>query len=329
MAAPTKLSQLTLHGAPSSRPAGGTSGVSTDPTSGQIQLQQAVLPPPSRKVPQRTYAQIRGLANSSLAGSDSTVEQPGEIVVNFPAMPDVIDFTRTANYNNVAASSPGLADGLHIYTGTSPLTLELSFTLHSYDVDFTAQDGPVALLAIAARLHALTLPIWQKNTGSLILTAASAIELPKANGSFGSEQALRALGNPANPFQPIGTYYPMACQLRIITAAWTRGTITTDYGVFCRGFVTKATARLKGPWLYGGPNLQNLPSSAEYAITFVHQPGFSNDQANPLQNIQTMAQDVYQRFYNQDQLSKLASYTQTAQDAGGATDAQATYHGLQ
>ena len=115
--------------------------------------------PLSNPTRNRVFAQLRSWVLDSAMKPTSVDEGAGDIVINFPAMPETIELARRANYTNMLANSPATPDGSHIYRSTDPLKIPIKFTAHSNDVEYTKEDGPVALLQIAARLHALTLPI--------------------------------------------------------------------------------------------------------------------------------------------------------------------------
>jgi hypothetical protein len=282
------------------------------------------LATPQRK---RVFAQLRSI--NTLKGAQQFNENVGQVIINFPAMPDVIELARRANYNNMAANSPANPDGFHIYRSTDPLKIPISFSAHAFDVEYTGKDGPVALLQMAAGLHALTLPI-----------VASALETTNSTAFPNMKQAPDTTNNA--PAAKIGvattgatntepsftsrdfynannqvTHFPVPCILDIMLARW--GTV--EYGIQCYGFVEDVSVKLKGPWLQGRAatdsldDLRNMPSIAEYAFTFVHQPGYTNDyvgnrigdRAASLLGLQAMAADVYKRLYNQVELDKLSS----------------------
>ena len=275
----------------------------------------------------RVFAQLRSVVGSIRDRSTGLDEAPGQIVINFPAMPETIELVRRANYVNMLANSPATPDGFHFYRSTDPLKIPVKFAVHAFDADYTKADGPVALLQMAARLHALTLPIIKAGahgTGSGVetLPAAAApptgvgvqrVEASQVNTSASFEKAQASNAN--EQFM----YFPAPCHLNILMARWK----STEYGIHCAGFVEEVSVVLRGPWLQGRASggsmdeddLRNLPSSADFSFTFVHQPGFTNNYIGGRSNakagsalmLQALAADVYQRLYNQVQLGKLSS----------------------
>lgn len=291
----------------------------------------------------RVFAQLRSWIR--VGAPPSVDEGPGDIVINFPVMPDTIELARRVNYTNMAANSPATPDGFHVYRSTEPLKIPIKFTAHSYDVEYTRDDGPVALLQIAARLHALTLPIMTSTskrgdfTVQQLQTEPTAPDKPAGPGSQPVDGAAVAKTVAASNFftqnvtavnpNDMQIYFPVPCILNILLAEW-RGKV--EYGIYCSGFVEDVSVTLHGPWLQGRANsghldgLRNMPSYVDYAFTFVHQPGYTNNflggalggantgQASTSMVLQAMAQDVYQRLFNQIQMDKLSTRVGGVQD---------------
>jgi hypothetical protein len=273
---------------------------------------------PGRRAQPLTYACLK-----SLAPGYDPVAVARRVTIYFPAMPEVVELARQAQYNNQGNLSPITPDGIHIYQSTKPLEIKIDFSLHAYDTDYLQdQFGPVALLGLAAQLHSLTLPIYKG--GSVKYPNTTVAPPPGAATGAGAQlseaaqaaaAAAKAVQSGFNKGQGNGLNFawPTACQLTLIKA--TRN--GTDYGVDCLGFVRDVAVKLHGPWLYGGDNLQNLPTSADYSFTFVQQPGYTNDLTGAggsgalnAQVTPVMAGDVFARLYNQNDLNALQAAPQ-------------------
>lgn len=299
------------------------------------------------KVPRRatTYAVLKTMVNMGLR-DDVRGQLPGQddasdqIVINFPCMPDTIDLSRRANYKNLL-HTPVVPDGLHFYDYTEPLSIPLSFSLHGYDEDYCGSYGPLMLLSIAAKLHALTLPIRpddeRPEAPTLVLTQV----MP--NGS--TDQALldKLHAKETADFEEKTTYFrngveqkissyarfafPPACSLNIMMAQLGDVPGSTNasndgmhsLGINCIGFLTDVRVVFKGPWLQGsfsGDGLRNLPTEAEYSFTFIHQPGYTNNiLGSSTFPITTTANTIYKRLYNTADLSNRVTYAGI--DGGG------------
>lgn len=284
----------------------------------------------------RVFAQLRSVVGqiASTTNDADLDELNGQIVINFPAMPNEIELIRRANYTNMA-NTMATPDGFHFYNYTDPLRIPIKFTVHAFDIEYTRNDGPVALLQMAARLHALTLPIIKRSdvTSNLATNQTSIAPATKA-GSTGLEGTTKTTF--ANSVAVIGndqiTYFPAPCRLNILMAR----RAGTEYGVHCSGFVEEVNVTLRGPWLQGraddsslSDGYRNLPSSADFGFTFVHQPGYSNmfqggntggGEGTSLSSslmLQAMASDVYKRLYNQVDFTKFSSVP-AGQDIGVA-----------
>lgn len=274
-----------------------------------------------------TYAVLRSLVsivqvdqngvaitNSILDGVN---EVDGQIVINFPCMPDQIELARTANFTNVT-KTPNRPDGYHTYVNTEPLKIPLTFRLSAYDDYCDPRHGPLVLLAMAAKLHALCMPIAASLSAQS--TAPSTSGAPTIGGS---EQAQKAPPFTAgyspekNPFA-----WPPACNLDIMMAQVGGGSGQTaatnngvSMGINCNGFIMDVRVVFSGPWLQGSfkdAGTRNLPTMAEFSFTFVHQPGYTNaisKQAGKDVNIYTTARDIYNRLYNTADLNAATGFT--------------------
>lgn len=267
-------------------------------------------------VPSRGYAaQLRSLGSTAkgtaadLTDQDSNVESAGTIKINFPSMPQEIDLTRVSEYT--VHNNQALPDGFHVYKHTNPLEIPLSFELSATDREYVL-DGPIGLLAIGAKLHALTLPIIQSNADFKTRQAPK----PDAGGLGASEnqqvdQADKnrsAIDRGDNGFDTSAPFYfPPACILNLVVG------FNGGHGIRCVGYVSRASVKLRGPWLTATDgSFRNLPSRAQYDFTFVHAPSFTNDflrgdLSSVVQTLQAGARDVFRSFYNTLDLSSQAN----------------------
>ncbi len=285
------------------------------------------LPNPHRR---RTYAVLRSLVamTRDSVGVAGATESRGQIVINFPTMPDSIELSRRVNYYN-AVKSPITPDGFHVYESTDPLSIPITFTLNAYDDDFcTEQFGPLILLTMAAKLHALAMPIRSGDRNTRLASAPSVAASDVPNGASDAQVRSNTLRIGTGDFTSSPAldhfFFPPACALQVIMGQVGGGTGLTDasnsgsLGLNCVGFVSDVRVVFKGPWLQGSfsdDGARNLPTEAEFSFTFVHQPGytnnvlganFTNDGGPSL--ITTTALDIYQRLYNTIDISNNVSY---------------------
>lgn len=266
------------------------------------------------------YTLTNKLAASSIAArSLPVVGDDDVIVVNFPAMPDQLPLNRVANYTN-AARTPATPDGWHYYEHTDPLEVPIKFSLHAFDSEYCGSDGPVALLNLAAKLHAMAMPILIApgsvvGKGGIVTGQAPPTDVEVPDG--GSKKATLAnQGDFASTKSENSSFfYPPACRLDILFAQYGK----QEVGIRCDGFVTRVSALLKGPWLQGGgKNRQfyNLPTSADYEFTFVQQPGYTNSFKNGRfmsdsgvgQIVSTSCKQIAERLYNTVDISQPSYY---------------------
>jgi hypothetical protein len=222
-------------------------------------------------------------------------------------MPENFEMARQATYLSTRAMP--MPDGFHTYQYTEPLKIPLRFSLSARDDDYCGQDGPYALLSLAARLHALVMPIQNASAQNNASTASAApptyssgeaqlTNYTIAVGTSGA-QITNPAGNSANVF------FPPACVLAIVMATGlSQG--QRPLGINCRGFVERVNVNFRGPWLQGAfagsSTLRNLPSFADYEFTFVHQPGYTNNYqalSNGYVFPTTTAADIFNRFYKE------------------------------
>ena len=192
--------------------------------------------------------------------------------IEFPMMPAKgIELNRQADYE--VQSGFVIPDGVHMYKGTQPLQIPISFSLSIHDEEY-CQDGALSLLTITARLHALTLPIGKKDAFRNKVGPAD-VKKPDSTGKrlpAGDDTSVDAA---ADKVQVDSTKLPQVmppptCRLELL---W-----TTDQGpgIVCTGYVKDVSITLRGPFLRGPDESFNLPSSADFAFTFMHHPGHRN-----------------------------------------------------
>lgn len=237
------------------------------------------------------------------------------ISIDFPAMPDSIELTRSTEY--FVQNSVFMPDGIHQYKGTKALEIPFSFSLHSYDEDF-CPNGAYTLLQLAARLHSFTLPIDGGDGDTAIFAKAGD---QNTSNHEGSQEARAASPDGGLGFTHIGgekIFMPVTCRLELIF---------TDHdapGIACTGYVREVSVKLRGPWLRGPGKSSNLPSSADFSFVFVHRPGHGNSfNINTTEfdlQPQAYAQTVKKNFYNTRHLVQAANYK-------GLTDAPTTASG--
>jgi len=226
-----------------------------------------------------------------LAQSNAQRNFSGFTAINFPAMPDVIELARRADY--MVTSPIGFPDGIHMYKGTAPLEIPISFKLHAFDEDY-CPEGVKTLLQIAADLEALTLPFGDSSVPTESGTAA---EKGQVQGQSQADMRQNAAEPTSQHYTPPANIFPPAtCYLELIV------TERDSVGIACVGYVKEAKARLVGPFLRGPGISQNLPIHGEFEFTFVHHPGHGNAwQANQGHNFseqQAYAQVVQKQLYN-------------------------------
>lgn len=226
------------------------------------------------------------------------------IVINFPAMPDVITLARRANYNVTSVFTT--PDGWHQYQNTEPLEIPISFKLYAND-DYCLAGG-LSILTLAAKLHALILPIGDsaRDASYKTVTPAPTPNLsPDQKAVAAQSQAQLDLSTPTVGSERV--YFPVAVKLDLIY------TDTLLPGISCVGYVKDVSVRLYGPWLQPPPGFgYNVPTWAEYDFTFVHRPSHTNAVPNASRssffnpNIQAYADDVRTKLYNSVDLIRAA-----------------------
>ena len=233
--------------------------------------------PNSEKQSARLYSLMASRENSL----DQGITKGNIVMIYFPAMPEMIDLDRAASYE---VTSPITApDGQHVFKSVTPLSVPITFKLHAFD-DY-CPEGPIDLLRIGARLHALMLALRSGASADRIVQANSS-EVKKAsdkqneNPDKKSDSSTVAFNNRAlTDLKNTGVKslpsFPPVCVLDLI---WTG---PDSPGIKLGGYVQAVRVKFKGPWLkVDGPgNYKNLPSAAEYSFTFVSAPGYRNGAA--------------------------------------------------
>lgn len=237
------------------------------------------------------------------------------MAINFPAMPETIELARRTDY--AVVTNPVYPDGVHLYKGTYPLEIPVSFSLHSFDREYCPK-GALSLLSLAADLEALVLPFGPDAISINVGQAAQQTpskdpgqpkdKVPEnTNASIlaNSDEAVSLVGS-LN--QNYNVYPPATCYLELII------TDRQSPGITCVGYVKDVRVVLKGPWLRGPGISQNLPSAGEFSFTFVHHPGHGNAYnfgknvyANESEQ-QAMANKVRDRLFNTRDLLTHANY---------------------
>lgn len=239
--------------------------------------------------------------------------------IDFPAMPDSIEFARRAEY--IVQTSFVMPDGIHAYKKTHPLRIPISFRLH-YNDPYCPQ-GALTLLHIAARLHAFVLPLSLNDKG--VETAV------KQNIDYRQNSDEDVKDKAQTPFafkvldqlQFNKIFSPLTARLELMFAAH------SEAGVSCNGYVEEVNVKLNGPFMRGPDLSYNLPTSADYSFVFIHRPGHGNarDFIHGLSaQTDAYATDVRDRFYNTSDMTILANYQ--GFEPAPTTQQQATQQGV-
>ena len=262
------------------------------------------------------YTIVTGNGLDVEAAGNFGSELDGQLRINFPAMPETLSLARQANYESLR--SPAAPDGFHWYRNTEPLSIPIKFSLAGFDRDYCRDDGPYALLDMAAKLHAMTMPIVPANTSNS--KAAPLVNEVVINGndsklkadSQGAGTAPQPSAAPSSGLS-INTdrvtdliYFPPACVLSIILAEMPGK--DNKLGVQCVGFVSSVDVTFHGPWLQSGSTrgtaIINMPSRADFEFKFTHQPNYTNafmagGNGQRGNVYTTTAETVRSRLYNQ------------------------------
>ena len=235
--------------------------------------------------------------------------------IDFPMMPkDGIQLDRSANYD--VYPGWGIPDGIHQYKNTEPLSIPISFAVSIHDRDYCPR-GAYTLLQIAARLHAMVLPIGTDESFNVTVGLKKADEKAQLNGAAqpgvkSSQDSTSVERNSAGAPFSVGRvanahiYAPVSCRLELLY------TVDRGPGIVCNGYVKNVSAKLKGPFLRGQGNSFNLPSAGEFSFTFIHRPGHGNNYEETSAYFGTQphahADIVKNSFYNTRWMTKDVSY---------------------
>jgi hypothetical protein len=240
--------------------------------------------------------------------------------INFPAMPDQIELVRRAEYK--VSANMVLPDGIHQYMSTAPLEIPFSFKIHHGDTEYCTE-GPLTLLNLAARLHALVLPLGDSSFAVQVNNDASLDEggnsqsglvglkndaaVNQNSGQAASAQGSNSTQASYNKDETRKTDPPVTVRLELIR------TRIEGTGIMCIGYIKDVKVVLLGPWLRGPDEAFNLPSAGDYSFTFVHRPGHGNWFSNRAGTISSLQAQAYAKFvrdrlYNTRDLAKSGKY---------------------
>lgn len=230
-----------------------------------------------------------------------------EFAIDFPSQPESIDLDRTANYE--VSENMVIPDGVHQYTGTSPLEIPVSFELHYQDRDY-CPEGALTLLKVAARLHSFLLPISTAGGFSVKVRVGDSgfdngVEEVPSTGHDDDSLGANAIGSNVAPDFSIedadSIFYPVTLRLELMYVD------DNSPGIVCTGYIKSVGVKLKGPFMKGPGNSRNLPTKAEYSFTFVHVPGYGNNYNSSAGSLgfqrQAFANTVKDQLYNTRSLS--------------------------
>jgi hypothetical protein len=228
------------------------------------------------------------------------------VQINFPSMPEAFELSRVVDYLvNVNMVAP---DGFHQYKATQPLNIPFEFTLHALDKEY-CPNGALSLLQVAALLQSFTVPIAGKNTNKNLhatVNQASPATPPMGNNdSLVSRSQQSDTNYSLTPESGSNFAPPVTLRLDLMF-------VDADKpGIVCVGYMKDVKCRFKAPFLRGPNRSYNLPSSCDFAFTFVHAPGYGNNfnlASNTPQQQATFtgafADDIRQKLYNTIDLLK-------------------------
>ena len=227
--------------------------------------------------------------------TNPTAALENHLSIDFPAMPDVIELSRTAEYE--VSHSMSVPDGVHQYMGTKPLEIPISFPLHYNDPEYCAAEGAKTILTLAARLHSFVAPIGNNDTHVNVgregeESGQEGAQKQKVDeGESGSRIFLRNKAEIEQELSP-----PVSLLLELM---WTED---GGPGIACVGYLKDVNTKFHGPFMRGPGGAYNLPSRCEYSFTFVHRPGHGNSfRVNTTltgQQPQAYARKIKDNFYN-------------------------------
>lgn len=240
--------------------------------------------------------------------------------IEFPCMPETIELARSTEYN--VNTNMFLPDGMHQYMLTRPLEIPFSFKLH-FMSDYCL-NGARTLVDLASRLHSFTLPISTFKRGvvikkSKVESTDNQDNLQSGKGQKSEAQVKAASNGSAGlTYQAINNkggniYPPVTCLLELMYID------ANSPGIACIGYVKDVRVIFRGPWNRGPNKSFNLPTSAEYSFTFVHNPGHANALGTstlgsgstgaqaPATATSAFANDVLDKLYNTRSLTGLSA----------------------
>lgn len=210
------------------------------------------------------------------------------VTVEFPAMPEVVELAREAEYHVVNTWS--LPDGIHVYKRTTPVIIPIEFSLNAFDDEYCT-DGALTLLKLAASLHYFVSPIFNVENVTSALVSDNGATL--ASGALNEERQVQITAT-NQQFNRPSQLPPVSCVLDLIA--------TREYtGVYVFGYLSRVSAKLKGPWLQPSDGIgKNLPSNATYSFDFVVAPNHTNI-LGTANNFNLSADYINQHLYDQTQ----------------------------
>lgn len=219
-----------------------------------------------------------------------------------------IELARSAEY--LVVNSQVMPDGIHQYKSTTPLNIPVAFKLHSFDKEYCPQ-GALSLLQLSALLQSFVLPL-SNTAGATPLTVTVNQSQPQAAPKGETDSLLnraQSADSPYNVTPESGADFfpPVTLRLELIFVD------ENNPGIICTGYVKDVRINFSGPFLRGPNRSYNLPTSAEFAFTFVHVPGYGNNfsiASNTTGQNATMGQafagDVKEKLFNTIDITRVS-----------------------
>lgn len=236
---------------------------------------------------------LQSQGNKPLFDNNSDQNFVGFTAINFPAMPDLIDLTRHADY--LVTTNPAFPDGIHQYRGTSILEIPVNFRLHAFDKEY-CPNGVLTVLQVAASLQALVAPFGPED---IQITVGPAAQTAQGTPERTDVAKLKGASTDSTLGGTVDTkdiYPPATCYLELIL------TERSLPGIACVGYVKDVSTKFGGPWMRGPGISQNLPTTCEFSFTFVHHPGHGNafnvGTSVDVSERQAFAQTIERRLFN-------------------------------
>ena len=249
-------------------------------------------------------------SSTDLDASQSTSEISA---IYFPSLPDSIDLTRSAEY--YAQSNWAMPDGVHMYKSTAVMCIPFSFRLSAYDENF-CPNGPLTLLAVAARLQSCIVPI---GSSSSFATASSSGYGGNSEQSQNSPTNNTPSTDVADPSANLSNVQkldpPVTVRLELMSTG------SGGPGIACNGYLKDIKTSLLGPYLTGPDSSYNLPSAGDFGFTFVFHPSHGNNysggQMGSTVEQQALADYIRVNLFNQT--GSLGNYNTSAWRGFGTT----------